>query len=97
MRRSAVPIIRAVPALLAAAWLVASENQGFAQSAAEHAAQAHGQPIVKGHPVQPRPDVVKERLRHHKEMLEAEKKGSVRPRTDKAPASGKPVSPSVAQ
>ena len=49
------------------------------QSAAEHAAQAHGHPIVDGHPVQPTPAVVEERQRHHQQMLEAERRGSVRP------------------
>ena len=49
------------------------------QSAAEPAAQAHGHPIVDGHPVQPTPAVVEERMRHHEQMLEAERHGSVRP------------------
>ena len=44
----------------------------IAQTAADHAAQAHGKPIVRGHPVQPTPDVVQERWRHHEEMLRSE-------------------------
>ena len=42
---------------------------GFAQTPDDHAARAHGKPIVKGHPVQPTPGVVKERWRHHEMML----------------------------
>ena len=42
-----------------------------AQTAADHAAQAHGKPIVGGHEVQPTPTVVEERWRHHLLMLKA--------------------------
>jgi hypothetical protein len=58
---------------------LAAASGAFAQSAADHAASAHGKPIVDGDPVQPTPSVVEERLRHHKEMLQAERNGSVRP------------------
>lgn len=50
----------------------------LAQTAADHAAQAHGKPIVSGHPVQPTPDVVQERWRHHEEMLRSEQEQSTR-------------------
>jgi hypothetical protein len=43
----------------------------LAQPAADHAAQAHGSPIVHGHPVQPRPEVVEERWQHHEQSLGA--------------------------
>lgn len=54
---------------------------GFAQSAADHAALAHGPPTVNGYPVQPPPGVVEERLRHHREMLQAGRNGSAQPPT----------------
>lgn len=78
----------AVLALLVLAF--GSAHSAFAQtasdgSAAAHAAQAHGQPIVDGHPVQPTPAVVEDRLRHHEQMLEAERNGSVRPTVEKSP------------
>ena len=63
----------------AIAAVLGSTSSGFAQSAADHAAQAHGRPIVNGHPVQPTPDVVMKRLRHHEQMLQSERDGSVRP------------------
>ncbi len=42
------------------------------QTAAEHAAQAHGSPIVDGRNIQPTPRVVQRRLGHHRQMLKAE-------------------------
>lgn len=65
---------------------LAAPSRVFAQSAADHAALAHGKPIVNSHPVQPTPDVVDERLRHHEEMLQAERHGSVRPAIGTPPA-----------
>lgn len=50
----------------------AAESRG--QTAADHAASAHGKPIVQGHDVQPTPNVVSERRRHHMLMLKAEKR-----------------------
>lgn len=52
--------------------LLPPASAGRAQSAADHAALAHGKPIVGGHDVQPTPDVVRERWRHHELMLRAE-------------------------
>jgi len=52
---------------------VPAASKGRAQSAADHAASAHGKPIVNGHDVQPTPDVVRERWRHHELMLKAQK------------------------
>lgn len=49
---------------------------GLAQTASDHAARAHGKPIVNGHPVQPSPKVVQERWRHHEQMLQSESKPS---------------------
>jgi len=49
-----------------------AETRG--QTAADHAASAHGKPIVQGNDVQPTPDVVKERWRHHMLMLEEQKR-----------------------
>ena len=46
---------------------------GSAQTPAEHAALAHGHPIVGGKDIQPTPQVVQERLRHHQLMLQAER------------------------
>jgi len=43
-----------------------------AQTAADHAALAHGDPIVGGKDIQPKPQVVQEVLWHHRLMLEAE-------------------------
>ena len=65
---------------------LAAPSNVFGQSAADHAASAHGKPIVNSHPVQPTPDVVDERLRHHEEMLQAERNGSVRPSIATPPA-----------
>jgi hypothetical protein len=65
---------------------LAAPPRVFAQSAADHAALAHGKPIVNSHPVQPTPDVVDERLRHHEEMLQAKRHGSVRPVIGTPPA-----------
>lgn len=48
-------------------------SAGHAQSAADHAASAHGRPIINGHDVQPTPYVVRERWRHHELMLKAQK------------------------
>lgn len=65
---------------------VASEER--AQSAADHAASAHGKPIVNGHDVQPTPDVVRERWRHHGLMLKAQRAEAARKRpfpTQKGP------------
>jgi hypothetical protein len=45
---------------------------GSAQTAAEHAAQAHGDPIEDGKNIQPTPQVVERRLRHYRQMLKAE-------------------------
>lgn len=64
---------------VAATFTLAAPVGAVAQSAADHAALAHGKPIINGHPVQPTPGVVDERLRHHEEMLRAEQDGSVRP------------------
>jgi len=72
--------------IVSAAVTLASASGAFAQSAADHAALAHGQPIINGHPVQPNPGVVEERLRHHEEMLQAEQNGSVRPLIANPPA-----------
>jgi len=44
-----------------------------AQTVADHAALAHGHPIVGGKDIQPTPQVVQERLRHHRLMLQAER------------------------
>jgi len=44
-----------------------------AQTAADHAALAHGHPIVGGKDIQPTPQVVQKRLRHHRLMLQAER------------------------
>lgn len=49
----------------------AAETRG--QTAADHAALAHGKPIMQGHDVQPTPNVVSERWRHHLLMLDAKK------------------------
>ena len=87
--------VLALAGLAALALSLGSARSSFAQpaidgSAAAHAAQAHGQPIVDGHPVQPTPAVVEERMRHHEQMLEAERNGSVRPTV------GQPASPPTA-
>ena len=63
---------------LTLAFLGFSSN-GFAQTAAEHAAEAHARPIVNGRRVQPTPADMERRLRHHEQMLQAERNGSVRP------------------
>jgi hypothetical protein len=55
----------------------------LAQSAADHAAQAHGSPIIHGHPVQPRPEVVEERWQHHEQSLGA--KQETRPEGSSTP------------
>lgn len=44
-----------------------------AQTPAEHGSLAHGHPIIKGKDIQPTPQVVEERLRHHRLMLQAER------------------------
>ena len=44
-----------------------------AQTTADHAALAHGHPIVGGKDIQPTPQVVQGRLRHHRLMLQAER------------------------
>jgi hypothetical protein len=54
----------------------------LAQSAADHAAQAHGRPITQGHPVQPRPDVVEERWKHHEQSLKVKQAQPTNPRTN---------------
>jgi hypothetical protein len=54
----------------------------LAQPAADHAAQAHGRPIVHGHPVQPTPDAVKERWKHHEQSLKAKQPGPTHPLTN---------------
>jgi hypothetical protein len=51
---------------------LALASTAVAQTAADHEALAHGKPIVNGHPVQPTPDVVQERWRHHEMMLQSE-------------------------
>lgn len=56
-----------------AAALLPVPSVARAQSAADHAASAHGKPIVNGHDVQPTPDVVRGRWRHHELMLKAQK------------------------
>ena len=66
-------------AVAAIATLLDFSSNGLAQTAAEHAAQAHGRPIVNGRRVQPTPADVERRLRHHEQMLQAERDGSVRP------------------
>jgi hypothetical protein len=79
-------ITRHILVFAALATTLAAASSAFAQSAADHAASAHGKPIVNGHPVQPTPGVVDERLRHHEEMLQAERNGSVRPLVATPPA-----------
>ncbi len=56
-----------------AAAVLPAASAGHAQSAADHAASAHGKPIVNGYDVQPTPDVVRERWRHHELLLKARK------------------------
>lgn len=51
-------------------------SNGFAQTAADHAALAHGKPIANGHPLQPTPEVVQKRRRHHEMMLQSEREQS---------------------
>ena len=68
------------------ATLLSPASDGYAQSAADHAAQAHGKPIVNGRRTQPTPDVVQERLHHHELMLESEAaEAKAKPRS-RAPA-----------
>jgi hypothetical protein len=57
--------------ILSAALLILATT-AMAQTTADHEALAHGKPIVNGHPVQPTPDVVQERWRHHELMLKSE-------------------------
>ena len=64
-------------------------SAGHAQSAADHAALAHGRAIINGHDVQPTPDVVRERWRHHELMLKARKAeaaGRLTPITPRGPS-----------
>ena len=69
-------------------------SHGFAQTPDDHAARAHGKPIVKGHPVQPTPGVVNERWRHHEMMLQSQPEQSGR--ASSAPLSGSRQTPSDA-
>ena len=66
-------------AVAAIATLLDFSSNVLAQTAADHAAQAHGRPIVNGRRVQPTPADVERRLRHHAQMLQVERDGSVRP------------------
>ena len=54
-----------------AVFLAASLNAMAQQTETDHEAQAHGKPITQSHPVQPRPDVVEERLKHHEQLLQS--------------------------
>jgi hypothetical protein len=69
--------------LVAVGFILGGASAALAQSAADHAAQAHGSPIVQGHPVQPRPEVVEERWRHHEQSLGA--KQGTRPEDSSTP------------
>lgn len=53
--------------------LLGAPMNSSAQTAAEHAAQAFGHPIVDGQDIQPTPLVVERRLHHYRLMLKAEK------------------------
>lgn len=64
-------------ALMAA--LLSLAAAASAQTAADHGALAHGKPIVDGRRVQPTPDVVQERWRHHELMLRSKRREAAPP------------------
>lgn len=68
---SGIHILRTVGMVLAVVLLIMPDV--FAQTAADHAALAHGKPIVNGHNVQPTPAVVQERQRHYEMMRQSER------------------------